>query len=142
MAHVEFELPELDAFVRYCMDADEVVRKLREVQKLKPGDRMPDWLPGNNWGPPLSELCGKAADAIETPIVEMCQELGAKLVHQLRTFTPQEQRSIERVIRLYLTQIGGNAIDDDAIDVQHCKSAASTKILRKMIEDVLGNSAS
>lgn len=39
--------------------------KLRELEKLKPGDPMPAWLQGMNWGTPISQLAGEAADEIE-----------------------------------------------------------------------------
>jgi hypothetical protein len=46
-------------------DREDLIRKLREVQSLKPGDPQPEWAQPHEWGVYLSRLCGEAADAIE-----------------------------------------------------------------------------
>lgn len=48
------------------MDQATMMARLRELQNLKPGDSFPVWMHGHNsWGPPVSALCGWAADEIE-----------------------------------------------------------------------------
>jgi hypothetical protein len=48
------------------MDQATMMARLRELQNLKPGDSFPVWMHGHNsWGPPVSALCGAAADEIE-----------------------------------------------------------------------------
>jgi hypothetical protein len=45
----------------------QLIQRLREIERLKVGDPAPDWLCiANGWGPALSELCGDAADEIES----------------------------------------------------------------------------
>ncbi len=43
----------------------DIIERLRELEKLKTGEPLPSWLPANDWGTPLSDLCGAAADRIE-----------------------------------------------------------------------------
>jgi hypothetical protein len=47
------------------VEQDEIVTKLRELQQCKAGGPIPDWMKINQWGDPLSELGGAAADLIE-----------------------------------------------------------------------------
>ena len=49
------------------MTRDEVIKRLRTLQKTKVGESIPDFLldENNRWGERLSELCGAAADFIE-----------------------------------------------------------------------------
>lgn len=45
----------------------DLVQKLREIENLKSGSPLPDWMSEggkNNWGAGLSKLCGQAADRI------------------------------------------------------------------------------
>lgn len=44
----------------------ELVDKLRAIAVLKVGEPFPEWLGSDgSWGPPLSKLCGEAADELE-----------------------------------------------------------------------------
>lgn len=43
----------------------EVLSRLRELEKLKTGDRVPIWLSETYWGKGLSKLAGRAADLLE-----------------------------------------------------------------------------
>jgi len=47
------------------LSREEVIRRLRELEGKKVGERLPDWLATTNWGPGLSKLAGQAADLIE-----------------------------------------------------------------------------
>lgn len=47
------------------LSRDEMLQRLRDIQKLKPGDPHPIWMPLESWGEVVSDLCGQAADEIE-----------------------------------------------------------------------------
>ncbi|HXJ15153.1 MAG TPA: hypothetical protein VNH19_23010 [Candidatus Limnocylindrales bacterium] len=46
------------------MEESELLKRLDELAALKIGDPIPEWLPANDWGTPVSELCREAADKI------------------------------------------------------------------------------
>lgn len=47
---------------------DQIMQRLRQLQNMKAGEPMPDWMqqePYDNWGEALSELMRDAANLIE-----------------------------------------------------------------------------
>lgn len=41
-----------------------LLKRLDQIANFKYGEPPPDWMPDNNWGQPLSELCKEAAAEI------------------------------------------------------------------------------
>jgi hypothetical protein len=70
-------------------DTADVLKRLRELQHLKVGSPMPSWLPANDWGNPLSELCGQAADLIES-----IEQLEKRIDDWLKTNGDLERRIV------------------------------------------------
>ena len=57
------------------MDREEIIKRLRSVETLKPGtETFPTWMLmpqyQNNWAVAISTLCGKAADMLEAETVK------------------------------------------------------------------------
>jgi hypothetical protein len=99
-----------------------VLTRLRELQRCKVGGPMPSWLPVNNWGVPISQLAGIAADLIERPV-----------------FLYQQKLAIERAILDCLKECGAKMVDEQhqIIDVSNIGTGLSPAWLRKCIEEAL-----